>query len=70
MEGYVEEAASKMCKISDNEFHRHRSAIVKSINGDLFFPLKVWPQDLKMLFFKMPLTDIGTFKIMTFLIGK
>ena len=32
-----------------------------SINGDAFFPLDWWPDDMKLLFWKKPVADLDTF---------
>ena len=40
------------------------------INGDVYFPINAWPQEMKLVFFKKPLGDKDTFILLLFLIGK
>ena len=41
----------------------------QSINSDAFFPLKQWPKDVRLLFWRKPLGDMHTFKLVLFLVG-
>ena len=49
--------------------HFHRASLVKMINGDIFYPFKSWPTGYKTLFFKSPLKDAETFRLLLFLTG-
>ena len=63
------------------QYHRHlrnlsRASIIQqrlqlfnSFNGDAFYPLSVWPQEFKFIFWKKPISDKDTFKLFLFLIG-
>ena len=42
---------------------------MKIIDGDAFFPLKSWPKDMKLIFWKKPMKYEETFKLVLFLIG-
>ena len=46
-----------------------RKDILDIIDGDVFFPLKLWPQKIKLAFFQKPITDAKLFQLMLFLIG-
>ena len=35
----------------------------------LFYPLSTWPQDIQQLFWKKPIGDTDTFKLMLFFLG-
>ena len=39
------------------------------LNGDAFYPLSTWPQDIQQLFWKKPIGDTDTFKLMLFFLG-
>ena len=69
MEEYICNSEAKIFKMTGNKFQLHRSEMVKAINGNIF-PIKAWPQILKLMFFKMPLSDLQTFKVLVFLIGE
>ena len=51
------------------EVVERRREIMKIIDGDTFFPLKSWPKDMKLIFWKKPMKDKETFKLVLFLIG-
>ena len=46
-----------------------RKELFKVINGDAFFPLKSWPRDIQLIFWRKPMTDRETFKLVLFLLG-
>lgn len=39
------------------------------LNGDIFYPIRTWPPDIKQLFWKKPTGDNDTFKLLLFFIG-
>ena len=49
--------------LSRSEVVDERRKILHSINGDGFFPLDWWPDDMKLLFWKKPVGDLDTFKL-------
>jgi hypothetical protein len=46
-----------------------RGELVNILNGDMFFDMKLWPAWTKRLFWKKPLTDEESFKLLCFFIG-
>ena len=54
---------------SRSEVVEERREILHSINGDSLFPLDWWPEDMKLLFWKKPIGDLDTFKLVLFLLG-
>ena len=40
-----------------------------SVKWRCFYPLSTWPQDIQQLFWKKPIGDTDTFKLMLFLLG-
>ena len=48
---------------------QQRLQLFNSFNGDAFYPLSVWPQEFKLIFWKKPISDKNTFKLFLFLIG-
>ena len=55
--------------LSRSEVAEERRQILHSINGVPFFPLDWWPDDMKLLFWKKPVADLDTFKLVLFLLG-
>jgi len=51
------------------EVAERRKETMTIIDGDAFFPLKSWPKDMKLIFWKKPMKDEETFKLVLFLIG-
>ena len=48
---------------------QQRLQLFNSFNGDAFYPLSVWPQEFKLIFWKKTISDENTFKLFLFLIG-
>ena len=46
-----------------------RMVLFRQFNGDVFYKQSLWPGRYRQLFFKKPLTDLDTFKLMLFLLG-
>ena len=46
-----------------------RKELFHIINGDCFYPLRTWPESIQTMFWKKPLQDKETFKLMLFLVG-
>ena len=40
-----------------------RRNLLTLLNGDAFYPLSTWPQDIQQLFWKKPIGDTDTFKL-------
>ena len=55
--------------LSRKEVSEERADLVKTLNGDAFFPLKSWPEDIRMAFWRKPIGDRDTFKLMLFCLG-
>ena len=49
--------------------HPADSSFLILSTGDAFYPLSVWPQEFKLIFWKKPISDKDTFKLFLFLIG-
>ena len=39
------------------------------LNGDIFYSIQTWPPDIQQLFWKKPIGDNDTFKLLLFFIG-
>lgn len=52
-----------------DQYVKERRNLFSLINGELFYPLREWPSDYKLMFWKKPLTDTETFKMFLFLSG-
>ena len=55
--------------LSRSEVVEERRVILHSINGDAFFPLAWWPEDMMLSFWKKPIGDLENFKLVLFLLG-
>lgn len=60
----------KLLQIKDrNGVTNARLALFNQCNGDAFYKQTLWPKSFRVLFFKKPPTDVGTFKLLLFLLG-
>ena len=59
----------KIRYFSENEIKVQRLELFHTINDDAFLPLKAWPSQMGMLFWKKALGDRDTFKLLLFCIG-
>ena len=55
-----------LCK---EEIVQERKELFKFINEDAFFPLSSWPKDMQLIFWKKPMGDEESFKLLLFFIG-
>ena len=46
-----------------------RKNLLILLNRDAFYPLSTWPQDIQQLFWKKPIGDTDTFKLMLLFLG-
>ena len=46
-----------------------RRNLLTLLNGDAFFPSSTWPQEIQQLFWKKPIGDTDTFKLLLFFLG-
>jgi len=51
------------------EIGEERTRLSKAIDGEAFPPLKSWPRDIRLMFWKKPPGDQETFKLVLFLLG-
>ena len=56
--------------LSHTSIIQQRLQLFNSFNGDAFYPLSVWLQEFKLIFWKKPISDKDTFKLFSFLVGK
>ena len=54
---------------SQKEIGDKRVEIFEQINGDIFYPINSWPIEFRLIFWKKPLSDKNTFKLILFLVG-
>ena len=43
-----------------------RRNLLALLNGDAFYPLSTWPQDIQQIFWKKPIGDTDKFQLMMF----
>ena len=55
--------------LSREEITQERLDLFKEINGNAFLPVKCWPSDMQLTFWKKPIGDRDTFKLVLFLLG-
>ena len=51
------------------EVSDRRRELLKDLNGNAFFSLKLWPKEIQAVFWKKPMGDTETFKLALFFIG-
>ena len=51
------------------EIGEERKRLLKAIGGEAFPPLKPWPRERRLVFWKKPPGDQETFKLVLFLLG-
>ena len=52
-----------------SDITQERRDLFRLLNGDIFYPVSVWPKDIKLLFWKKPIGDTDTFKLLLFFLG-
>ena len=65
----LEQYREKIRYLTQNEVVQWRREIFQAINGDVFFPLKRWPLERRLLFWSKPIGNRQTFKLVLFLVG-
>ena len=55
--------------LSRQEVVEERKQLFRLLNGDAFFPEKSWPKDIRLTFWKKPISDKETFKLLLFFHG-
>jgi len=55
--------------LSKPEVIEERKKLMKVIDGDAFFPFKLWPKDMRQIFWKKPPSETETFKLVLFFSG-
>ena len=55
--------------LSRQEVVEERKQLFRLLNGDAFFPEKSWPKDIRLIFWKKPMGDKETFKLLLFFHG-
>ena len=63
---WVNEYRETIRYLSKAEVIAERRELFRIINGDAFFPLSSWPRDSRLAFWKKPIGDRETFKLMLF----
>jgi hypothetical protein len=65
----VQDYQQSVAMFSYEKISEERTDLFRGINGDLFFDMKLWPAWTERLFWKKPLTDQDSFKLLCFFIG-
>ena len=65
----LHESRETVRNLSRKEASEERTDLFKTLNGDAFFPLKSWPEDIRMAFWQKPIGDRDTFKLVLFCLG-
>jgi hypothetical protein len=52
-----------------HEISKKRRALFQDINGDIFYPISLWPKKMERLFWRKPIRDDETFQLLLFLVG-
>ena len=62
----LSEYQSTLSLLSRAEISQGRLKLFQTINGDAFYPLSVWPQEMKMTFWRKPIGEHAAFKLSLF----
>ena len=54
--------------LSPAEVVEERRQLTRLIHGEAFSPLKSWPKEMRLIFWKKPMCDTETFKLILFVI--
>ena len=68
-EGELNAVASRILQMTKIDVIAKRWELYHQIDGEIFFPLKVWPKEMKKMFFAKPIRDRHVFQLCLFLIG-
>ena len=68
-EEIVQERKENVRMLCKEEIVQERKELYKFINGEAFFPLRSWPKDMQLIFWKKPMGDEESFKLLLFFIG-
>lgn len=55
-------------KCRGEEILEKRRALLKDINGDVFYPISLWPKKMKSLLWGKPIRDKKTFQLLLFMV--
>ena len=56
-------------RLLSKEVSDRRRELLKDLNGNAFFSLKLWPKEMQAVLWKKPMGDTETFKLALFFIG-
>ena len=65
----ITEVDKVMSNWSKNRLSEYRRMLFKDINGGQMPPLRQWPQDMVLIFYRKPMSKLEAFKLLCFLIG-
>ena len=57
---------SRIRPLSRPQISHLRLDLFQLLNGDIFYPIKIWPREIQTLFWKKPTSDADTFKLLLF----
>ena len=63
------DARNFVVKSSKKEISERRLVLLRDVDGDMFYLLSVWPENMRIPFWKKTISDEETFKLVLFLIG-
>ena len=63
------DARNFVVKSSKKEISERRLVLLWDVDGDMFYPLSVWRENMRISFWKKPISDEETLKLVLFLIG-
>ena len=71
LETNLSELWRDLSRFGKDRMFYYRAAMIKEYDGDIFFPIRLWPKYIRRIFFqkKAPIGDKQTFTILLFFIG-
>lgn len=60
---------SQFAQVSKRAIITKRHGLFRLLNGDTFYPISCWPRKIRSIFWKKPIGDVETFKLILFFVG-
>ena len=60
---------TQFTQISKAAIITKRHQLFRLLSGDTFYPISCWPREIQSMFWKKPIGDVETFKLVLFFVG-
>ena len=62
----IDKTTNEILNMDNNQLENKRQELTNEIDGEIFFPIRMWPTHLQEDFYKKPIPDTATFKLLLF----